>query len=92
MAELKLELPDTLYERLQEIAAREGRSPAEFASEYLARLVGEPEISALPEEHEAAILPLEALFGSIESGVPDLSERHDEYLGLRFLTEGREHD
>ena len=73
---LKLEVPDELYERLAKKAQEAGRTPEEVAAECL-RSSGE----RLAED------PLLQLAGSFESGVRDVCESHDYYLGEGLIQE-----
>jgi hypothetical protein len=67
---LTLELPDEAYEYLCHEAKEMKASPEEIASEWL---VGSIERMAKD--------PLLQLAGTLESGVTDLGERHDHYIG-----------
>lgn len=76
-ATLTILVPDDLLARLQEQAAREGKTPEAVAAETLARVLPGP------EEDD----PLLKWIGAFESDVPDAAERHDEYLGRAIYDE-----
>lgn len=66
---ITLDLPDQVYHSLAELAAKEGRSAEEVGADWLATFV-----------QHVADDPLMRLAGTLESGTPDLAERHDDYL------------
>jgi hypothetical protein len=69
--QLLLELPDDVFQPLARQAAAAGRPLAAVAAECLARAV-------------RPLQPSDALrrwAGAIDSGVPDLADRHDHYIG-----------
>lgn len=74
---LKLEVPDELYQRLVKSAHQAGRLPEQLAADLL-RASG---------ENLSAEDPLLLLAGSFESGVRDVSEGHDHYLGQCLMQE-----
>lgn len=63
---LTVTLDENTYDHLMALADREGQSAEEWVRATVANIFDDPLI---------------ALAGSIDSGVPDLAERHDQYLG-----------
>lgn len=57
---------ENTYGHLMALAAREGQSAEEWVRVTVANILDDPLI---------------ALAGSIDSGVPDLADRYDQYLG-----------
>lgn len=70
-----VQLPDEQAAALERAARRRGVSKAAVVREALGRLL-------TPEEHadDQALRRALAAAGSFASGVPDLAERHDDYL------------
>lgn len=75
---LTLQIPDTLYQPLLEIAQRQGVSPEELTIQWLTASI----------EHFVND-PLESFIGSVQSHIPDWTERHDQYLGENLLNNQR---
>lgn len=71
---LTLEIPDELYQALKELAAKEGKSAEDLGAVWLAATI-----------ERIANDPLMNLAGALNSGVPDLAERHDHYLGQYLM-------
>jgi hypothetical protein len=69
--QLVLELPDDVYQPLARRAEAAGRPLADVATDCLTRAVRPLQ----PSEE------LRRWAGAIDSGVPDLAERHDHYIG-----------
>lgn len=69
--QLMIEIPDEVYQPLVLRAREAGRSPESLAGDLVAQGVQPPGMSS----------DLRQWAGSITSGVPDVAERHDEYLG-----------
>jgi hypothetical protein len=79
---IKVELPDDVYESLRRRAEQSGETPENFLAHWLSEgLHG----SATGED---ALL---RLAGVLESGLADIGERHDDYIGQR-LTQGLKFD
>lgn len=66
---IKLELPDRLYDALQQQAKQSGKELEDFMVDRLTERTESPEDDALLR-----------LAGVLDSEVPDLADRHDEYL------------
>ena len=75
---LTVDVSDVVYEKLHVIGAQSGRTPEQLAEEWL-------ENAARAQEED----PLLRLSGIIETDIPDVSDRHDEYLGLALAGEAR---
>ncbi|MBS1870647.1 MAG: ribbon-helix-helix protein, CopG family [Actinobacteria bacterium] len=73
-----VQLSDEQAAALERAAHRRGVSKAAVVREALGRLLG-PEQTAEDEALQRAL----AAAGSFASGVPDLAERHDDYLAER---------
>ncbi|MEN3059000.1 MAG: ribbon-helix-helix domain-containing protein [Candidatus Methanosuratincola petrocarbonis] len=79
--QLTLRMPADLAERLDEVAKRLQRKRSEIMRTALEQFL----------ETETADSPIERvrdLLGQIESGLPDLGERHREYL-IKRIRHGR---
>ena len=72
---LTLELPESLYEHLSELAESQGRKVEEVALDKLANGSGATED------------PFEKFIGAFDSGGMDWANRHDEYLGASLFDE-----
>lgn len=70
-----IQLPEHQAAALERAARRRGVSKAAVVREALERLLG-PETA----EDDQALRRALAAAGSLASGVPDLAERHDDYL------------
>ena len=75
-ATLTIEVSDELFIHLQRQAAQVGKTPEMLASEYLSTLLPCPLGAGLRR-----------WAGAFASGVPDVSLRHDEYLGRSLYEE-----
>lgn len=71
---LMLQIPEELYQPLVEIAQRRGQSPEEFTIQWLAASI-----------QQFVDDPLEQFIGAVNSGIPDWSEHHDQYLGQTII-------
>jgi hypothetical protein len=78
MSQLTIQIPEAVFQCLQERAKLLGKTPEVVAAECIAQSVG-------PADDD----PLMKLFGSIDSGLGDVAERHDEYLGQALADEMR---
>lgn len=76
---LTLELPDELYTPLRERAERAGQTPEEIVMAWL-----EATLRASTDDH------LIQLSGAFASDHPNISDRHDEYLGQAQAGESRD--
>ncbi len=72
-----LEIPDEVYEPLEQQARKAGKSAEAIINEWLERIV--------QLHHD----PLRRWAGSFASGLPDVAEHHHEHLGRDSLP-GRE--
>jgi hypothetical protein len=79
-----LEVPQELYEALQAQAQKKGQEPDTLAIEWLTEAI--QQASAI--EDDALI----QLFGTIESDIPDIAERHDDYIGRELVHKLRDHE
>ncbi|NJN57398.1 MAG: hypothetical protein HC879_07780 [Leptolyngbyaceae cyanobacterium SL_5_9] len=79
---LTITLPDALEQALVQTAAQANQSTEEMVVQLLTQTLMPNSESKLEQAD-----PLMALFGSIKSDVPDLAERHDEYLGQALYEE-----
>ena len=75
---LTIDLPDEVYDLLRRSAEQERRSPEDVAAELLARSVRGSEED-----------PLLQMLGTVECERSDVSERHDEHIGLALAEELR---
>ncbi len=75
---LTLKVPEEVYQPLVEIAQQRGQSPEEFAIQGLIFSI----------QHFADD-PVEPFIGSVNSNIPNWTEKHDRYLGEKLLTESR---
>jgi hypothetical protein len=75
---LTVELPDEAYEYLCREAGEMKATPEEIADEWLAGTI-----------RRMANDPLLQLAGTLECDVPDVSERHDDYIGQALYEEMR---
>jgi hypothetical protein len=82
MYTLTIELAEETFEVLKEQAKEKGVEPAQVAAEWLS--------DAARRAEEMRADPLIALFGTIESPVTDVAERHDYYLGQAILKDLRD--
>jgi hypothetical protein len=73
---LTIEIADDDFQNLQNWAAERGRTPEALAGEWLHVWVKEIEDD-----------PLLQLAGIVDSDVPDVGERHDEYIGQALYDE-----
>ncbi len=67
-----MNLPDKAWQDLLRAGHERNESPETVAEKLLADVVSDP---------------LMSLFGSLEYSSPDISERHDEYVGLGIRAE-----
>jgi plasmid stability protein len=79
---LTITLPDALEQALAQTAAQANQSTEEMVVQLLTQTLM-PNSESKSEEAD----PLMALFGCIKSDIPDLAERHDEYLGQALYEE-----
>ncbi len=78
---IELEIPDALHDRLEEAAAREGKTPQSVFVRLLeSYLSSKPRARPAPEDD-----PLLKLAGVIDSNVTDVGSRHDDYIGQALL-------
>ncbi|HMO79186.1 MAG TPA: hypothetical protein PKD24_00205 [Pyrinomonadaceae bacterium] len=67
---LTIEVPENIYEKPAETANEQGRRVEDVA------------LDKLPNRSEPLRDdPLDKMIGVIDSGIPDLAERHDQYIG-----------
>ena len=77
--QITVRLPTTLGRTLRRTSRRLGRRPSDVVRMALeAFLQGAPSTATKPAER------VEYLIGSLSSGVPNLAERHREYLNVGF--------
>lgn len=76
--ELKLTLPEETFAALLRVAAMAGKPVERWAADYLAE-----EVRSIDED------PLLGLSGSVTGGMPDVSDRHDHYLGAAAMEGAR---
>src|SRR5260370_15870087 len=67
--QIVLNIPDEIYQPLEEQAEKAGKSPATIINELLTRMI------------QLRRDPLRRLAGAFTSGVPDPAEHHHEHLG-----------
>lgn len=80
-SQLTLRLPTKLADKLARTAKRQKRKRSDVVRQALEQFL----------DNEPEVLPIERvrdLLGSIESGLPDLGQRHRDYL-IRRLRGGR---
>lgn len=81
---LTLTLSDALEQALAKTAAQANQSTEAAALQLLTQvLIPNSEAEAKPEETD----PLMALFGCIQSDIPDLADNHDYYIGQALYEE-----
>lgn len=78
---LTLEIPDPLYQALAKFAEKQGRSVEDLGVAWLSATID-----------SIANDPLMKLAGTFHSGVPDLAERHDYYIGQHLMQELRDEE
>jgi predicted CopG family antitoxin len=66
---LTITITDELYQALKNLADKEGKSAEDVGASWLAATV-----------ERISKDPLMALAGVLDSGIPDLAERHDDYI------------
>lgn len=76
MVRTQVQLTEKQYEALRKVAAKEGISMAEVIRRALDKVT---EAESLPDRDEIRRRAMAAI-GSCHSGVPDLAQRHDDYL------------
>ena len=83
---LTFEIPDEIYEVLEQRAAREGRTTESVALEWLAKTVHKPRPKLSEEERRAAMEDLLQFAGAVDSGDPRSAdnERIDEDLAREY--------
>ena len=83
---LTFEIPDEIYQVLEQRAAREGRTTESVALEWLARTVHKPRPELSEEERRAAMADLLRFAGAADSGDPHSAnnERIDEDLAREY--------
>lgn len=69
MDTITLKLSPTLYQTLQELANKTGKTPEEIATGLL-----EKDLQIIDD-------PLDEFIGAFQSNIPDWGENHDYYLG-----------
>jgi predicted transcriptional regulator len=67
---LSVNVSDDLYDTLRSLARQKGTTPEEVAAEIVAE-------SAMPPDKD----PLLQLAGVLDSGVEDIADHHDLYIG-----------
>ena len=77
-AQMTFRLPQSVAKKLDEIAARRGVNRSDLLREAAARLVNEEEGGRRPFER------VQAMIGSLDSGVPDLGSNHRQHLARGF--------
>lgn len=85
-------IPDETYETLNEIAARQGRTPEEVFQQWVERMQREAsgdtaEQVETQKTYDPQRDPLAAFLGAFEAVNPDVVRRHDEYLGETYGAE-----
>ena len=80
--QLTVRLPDELSRQLRAAARRMQRKSSEIVRMALNQFLGGGEATTRPADRARALL------GSLESGVPDLAERHRRYL-MSSIRRGR---
>jgi len=83
---LTFEIPDEIYEVLEQRAAREGRTTESVALEWLAKTVHKPRPKLSEEELKEAWERLSRHAGAVDSGDPHSAdnERIDEDLAREY--------
>ena len=76
MSILTIQIPDLVFQSLQERGKQLGKSPEVVAAECVIQSV-----SSVDED------PLLKLAGTIDSGIDDIAERHDYYIGEALARE-----
>ncbi len=67
---VSFEVPDEVYEVLQDVATKMGRPTEEVVLEWLARTAPKPRPKLTPEELEAARKRMQRHMGAVHSGNP----------------------
>lgn len=81
-SQLTVRLPDQLSRQLRAASRRMQRKSSEIVRMALSEFLGGADAKTRPADR------VRALLGSLESGVPDLAERHRSYL-IASLRHGR---
>lgn len=82
--QLTVRLPDGLLAKLERAARRAGRKRSQLVRQALEQFLGGSEMNLYTQPVEL----VRDLLGAVESGLPDLGQRHREYL-LSRLRHGR---
>lgn len=78
---LRIELPEKVYNVLKHLAEKSGKTPEQFAQDWLN--------SAL---QESASDPLDQFIGAFRTDMEDWADQHDRYLGEAILEHLRERE
>jgi hypothetical protein len=79
-----INLPDDLFEQIEEIARQQGSKPEAIAQQWLRAAILRSNEAPRDHEYDPSRDPLMRLAGSISSGDPSWGERHDEYLAQAY--------
>ncbi|MCX8062815.1 MAG: hypothetical protein N3D16_09555 [Anaerolineales bacterium] len=71
---LSLELPDHIYQVLEKLAERTGKTPEQFAIDCLTNALQESNVD-----------PLDQFIGAFRTGIEGWADQHDRYLGESIL-------
>jgi hypothetical protein len=67
---VQIEVPEEIYDSLLKESKQTGQPPEEVIVEWLSKAA-----------HDIDSDPVERFIGAFDSGVPDLAEHHDKYIG-----------
>lgn len=76
---LLIEVPEELYETLVKSAEETGEPPEKLVVQWLTTAT-----------HYLTDDPVEEFIGAFSSGIPDLAEQHDKYIGEALMEELRD--
>jgi hypothetical protein len=79
------QVPDELYERLEEYAARRGQTPDELLLAYIEEIARQAEGGQPGQQSVVGEDPLLPFVGAFVFGVRDLAEHHDHYLAQAYV-------
>ncbi|PWH15608.1 MAG: hypothetical protein DDG59_11215 [Anaerolineae bacterium] len=78
---LKIELPENVYDVLKRLAEKSGKTPEQFAQDWLNQAL-----------QETSADPLEQFIGAFRTDIEDWAAQHDRYLGKSILEHLRERE
>lgn len=78
---LRIELPENVYDVLKRLAEKSGKTPEQFAQDWLNKAL-----------QETSADPLDQFIGAFRTDVEDWAAQHDRYLGESILEHLRDRE